>query len=126
MTNSDLSVLLDMGFDKERAELALKKTGSCTPSFLLYYPFSKLTLSPAVNPALQWLEDNQDKSWEDITAASADDETNPSIEPAPLKEGEVAQSLVCEICQKKFRSVAQAEAHGERTYVTPLILRMEG
>merc|ERR1711964_874472 len=96
MTNSDLSVLLDMGFDKERAELALKKTGS-------------------LNPALQWLEDNQDKSWEDITAASADDETNPSIEPAPLKDGEVAQSLVCEICQKKFRSVAQAEAHGERT-----------
>tara|TARA_R110002060_G_scaffold62951_1_gene72273 strand:+ start:84 stop:389 length:306 start_codon:yes stop_codon:yes gene_type:complete len=89
------------------------------------FPF-KLTSCPTVNPALQWLEDNQDKSWEDITAASADDETNPSIEPAPLKDGEVAQSLVCEICQKKFRSVAQAEAHGERTYVAPLLLRNGG
>ncbi|KAH7356464.1 ubiquitin-related domain-containing protein [Rhexocercosporidium sp. MPI-PUGE-AT-0058] len=100
MTNTDLAVLLDMGFDKERAELAYKKTGS-------------------LNPALQWLEDNQDKSWEEISAAAAtaaeEEETNPSIEAAPLKEGEVAQSLVCDICGRKLRSMAQAEAHGERT-----------
>ncbi|CZT44951.1 related to chicken h-caldesmon, Uso1p and YKL201c [Rhynchosporium secalis] len=108
----DMVVLLDMGFDKERAELALKKTGSCKVPLFLY-----------LNPALQWLEENQDKSWEEISAKVAADaeeeETNPSIEAAPLKEGEVAQSLVCDICGRKLRSVAQAEAHGERTHVYP-------
>merc|ERR1712225_76752 len=75
MTNSDLSVLLDMGFDKERAELALKKTGS-------------------LNPALQWLEDNQDKSWEDITAASGHDQFAESTEEiAPLTEEEKKAKL---------------------------------
>jgi hypothetical protein len=29
MGQSDLEVLLDMGFDKARAELAVKKTGGC-------------------------------------------------------------------------------------------------
>jgi hypothetical protein len=29
MAASDLSVLLDMGFEKERAEIAVKKTGGC-------------------------------------------------------------------------------------------------
>lgn len=29
MGQSDLDVLLDMGFDRERAELAVKKTGGC-------------------------------------------------------------------------------------------------
>jgi len=99
MAQSDLAVLLDMGFDKERAEIAVKKTGG-------------------LQGALQWLEDNQDKSIEDITAASSSevkDEDNPSIEAAPLKDGEVAQSLVCDDCGKKFRSMAQAQAHGERT-----------
>ena len=55
---------------------------------------------------------------EEITAsadAEVKDEDNPSIEAAPLKDGEVAQSLVCDDCGKKFRSMAQAQAHGERT-----------
>lgn len=29
MTQSDLDQLLDMGFEKARAELAVKKTGNC-------------------------------------------------------------------------------------------------
>jgi hypothetical protein len=29
MAASDLSVLLDMGFENERAEIAVKKTGGC-------------------------------------------------------------------------------------------------
>jgi len=75
-------------------------------------------ISYLVQGALQWLEDNQDKSIDYILAASAADaETDPSIEPAPLKEGEVAKSLKCDECGKKFRSVAQAEFHGSKTYV---------
>lgn len=37
MAQSDLAVLLDMGFDKERAELAFKKTGSCKVFLILQY-----------------------------------------------------------------------------------------
>src|SRR6266536_5980044 len=114
MASSDLSVLLDMGFDKERAELAVKKSGGC-----MFRPFSPLFYSilmrSTVQGALQWLEDNQDKSMEEIAAAatsSADAaETDPSIMPAVLQEGEVAKSMVCNECGKKFRSMAQAEFH---------------
>ncbi len=55
---------------------------------------------------------------EDIEASEASDlkdETDPSIEPLALKPGEVAQSLVCNDCGKKFRSQAQAEIHAHRT-----------
>jgi len=97
MASSDLNVLLDMGFEKERAELAVKKTGG-------------------LQDALQWLEDNQDKSLDEITApATTSAETDPSVEPPALKEGEVAKSMVCEECGKRFRSVAQAEFHASKT-----------
>ena len=63
--------------------------------------------------ALEWLEENQDKSIEEIqatsTAAATDDE------PPALKEGEVPKSLVCNDCGKKFRSEAQAEFHASKT-----------
>ncbi|KAI9642790.1 hypothetical protein NHQ30_008522 [Ciborinia camelliae] len=100
-TLSDLQQLLEMGFEKERAELAVKKTGG-------------------LDGALQWLDVNQEKSIEDIRVSEAaaqpeSDETNPNIEPAPLKEGEEAKSMVCTDCGKKFRSMLQVQAHAERT-----------
>jgi hypothetical protein len=119
-TLSDLAQLLEMGFDKQRAELAVKKTGGRV------YPPSSIYIAiqvpnfHLVQDALQWLEDNQDKSLDDILATSAaDPETDPTIEPAALKEGEVAKSLQCDECKKKFRSVAQAEFHGSKTSVHP-------
>ncbi|TVY22119.1 UBX domain-containing protein [Lachnellula hyalina] len=99
MASSDLSVLKDMGFDAQRAEIAVKKTGG-------------------LQGALQWLEDNQDKTIEEITAnapSAESEETDPAIEPEALKDGEVARSMVCNICQKKFRSMAQAEFHASKT-----------
>ena len=76
---------------------------------------------PTVKGALQWLEDNQDKTIEQIQASSKpapaadDDETDATIEPAPLKEGEVARSMKCNECGKKFRSMAQVEFHAGKT-----------
>lgn len=68
--------------------------------------------------ALEWLEANQDKSYEDIIATTvtpthADDD--PDAEPLPLQPGEIAQSLLCNDCGKKFRSQAQAEFHASKT-----------
>jgi hypothetical protein len=71
-----------------------------------------------VQGALQWLEDNQDKSLEDIKAPASQEkegEDNPDELPPNLLEGEVAKSLVCNECGKKFRSVAQAQFHGDKT-----------
>ena len=69
--------------------------------------------------AVEWLDKNADKSIEDINAAESaqadDDETNPNVEPAALKPGEIARSLVCNNCGKKFRSQAQAEFHASKT-----------
>lgn len=43
------------------------------------------------------------------------DETDPSVEPAPLVAGEVPRSLVCNECGKKFRSQEQAQFHATKT-----------
>ncbi|KAL1994353.1 hypothetical protein VTN49DRAFT_3022 [Thermomyces lanuginosus] len=94
MTASDLDQLIEMGFERERAELAVSKTGS-------------------LNDAIEWLEANQDKSIEEIRAEST---KSPESEEGPqLKEGEEARSLVCNECGKKFRSHAQAEFHASKT-----------
>ncbi len=68
--------------------------------------------------ALQWLEDNQDKPLDDIKAAETTttaEEEDVNAEPPALKEGEVARSLVCNECGKRFRSQAQAEFHASKT-----------
>ncbi|KAI9801355.1 MAG: hypothetical protein M1825_003334 [Sarcosagium campestre] len=93
MASSDLNVLLDMGFEKERAELAVQKSGG-------------------LQGALEWLEENQDKPLEELTsAAQPQDDDDPTAEPPALKAGEEARSLVCNDCGKRFRSQAQADEH---------------
>lgn len=91
---TDLDQLLDMGFDKERATLAAKATGS-------------------LQDAIDWLEKHQETSLDELQAAQASAST--SDEPPELKPGEVAQSLLCEDCGKKFRSQAQAEFHASKS-----------
>ncbi|KAF1940783.1 hypothetical protein EJ02DRAFT_455712 [Clathrospora elynae] len=92
MASSDLDTLLEMGFLRDRAELAVKATGN-------------------LQGAIDWLDKNQEKSIDDITQeqASASDDA-----PA-LAEGEVPKSLVCEDCGRKLRSTAQAEWHASKT-----------
>ncbi|KAK1756846.1 ubiquitin-related domain-containing protein [Echria macrotheca] len=100
MGQTDLEVLLDMGFEPARAQLAVKKTGG-------------------LQGALNWLEDNQDKSLEELqasattAAANNDNEGGPSITPAD--GGENAKSLICNECGKKFRNHDQASFHASKT-----------
>ena len=122
MAPSDLSVLLDMGFEKERAEIAVRKSGGCetlSRTILLNTSADIYSRTP-VQGALEWLELNQEKSLDEIKAPAPDaekDETDPTIEPEALKPGEVANSLVCNDCGRRFRSTAQAEFHASKTYV---------
>lgn len=113
---SDLDQLLDMGFEKTRVEIAVKKSGG-RASYLL--PSHSLMLTRAiVQGALTWLEKNQDKSIEDIQADQADeaedDEEATKAKIAELESGQ-AKSMVCNECGKKFRSVTDAEFHATKT-----------
>ena len=40
MASSDLDTLIDMGFEKPRAELAVKKTGGCESTIRIILPNS--------------------------------------------------------------------------------------
>jgi DNA repair exonuclease SbcCD ATPase subunit len=63
-----------------------------------------------VQGALQWLEDNQDKSLEEIQAQTQTEDENPALQP-----GEQPRSLVCNDCGKKFRGQSQAEFHASKS-----------
>jgi predicted RNA-binding Zn-ribbon protein involved in translation (DUF1610 family) len=99
MTKSDLDLLLEMGFDQARAEIAVKRTGG-------------------LQQALNWLEENQDKPLEELQAnQTAADATAAEEEgAASIPSGETASSLVCNECGKKFRNHSEASFHASKTY----------
>lgn len=125
MVSSDLEALVEMGFEEERAEIALKKSGGCMlfsgqSSALMSYlmPNRQSLTSYQVQGAIDWLEQNQDKSMDEIRApptTSTIDEDDANAEPPALKLGELARSLMCNECGKKLRSQAQAEFHASKT-----------
>lgn len=120
MASTDLDTLLEMGFDKPRAELAIQKKGNCESPFAanmayeVYQYDTTLTFQP-VTAAVGWLEEVEGKSFDEITAAEAKAEIDPNTMPADLKPGEEAKSLVCGECGRKLRSHAQAEFHATKT-----------
>ena len=80
--------------------------------------FSKgimLLILGVVQGALEWLEQNQDKSLEEITKPVSTAGNDEDGEAPPLNPGEEAKSLVCNECGKKFRSQGQAEFHASKT-----------
>ena len=117
MASTDYDVLVDMGFDKERATLAVKKSGGCMLHFLIHGYSGLADLTTTVQGALEWLEETQDKPLEELvrTPAPVQDDDDPNAEPPALGVGEEAHSLVCADCGKKFRSEAQASFHGAKS-----------
>ena len=120
MVSTDLDALLEMGFDKTRAELAMQKKGDCKApipakvGYIVYQGDDTLTFRP-VTAAVGWLEEVEEKSLEEIKAADAKAEVDPRTVPADLKPGEEAKSLVCGDCGRRLRSHAQAEFHATKT-----------
>ena len=82
---------------------------------IAYSRWSSLWLRAIVQGAIEWLEENQDKTLEEITVPAAGHETDPSIQPAARAAGEEARSLICNECGKRFRSKEQAEFHAQKT-----------
>lgn len=93
---SDLDTLLEMGFDKVRAEMAVKKAGG-------------------LQGALEWLEKNQDTPLEELQAPEEDDADATAAAIKGLETGELAKSLVCDDCGKMFRTTAMAEFHASKS-----------
>lgn len=80
-------------------------------------PLATLTQN-AVQQALNWLEENQDKPLEELQAAQPaatgdEEQAGPSI-----PTGQTAMSLVCNECGKKFRNHDQASFHASKTSVS--------
>src|ERR1700722_4934373 len=115
MGTSDLSMLIDMGFDEERAKIAVKKTGSRTSST----DSATDTDRCSVQDAIDWLGNNQDRPLDEIQAEIAEEEeaAGPKVTAAAVETGEEARSLVCNDCGKKFSTHAAAEFHASKTYV---------
>ncbi|KAK5127497.1 hypothetical protein LTR85_006836 [Meristemomyces frigidus] len=89
---TDLDQLCEMGFDREKAEIALKKSGNLTG-------------------AIDWLEKNADKSVEDINEESA----AVAGDAADAESGAQARSMVCNDCGRKLRNMAAAQFHAEKS-----------
>lgn len=60
---------------------------------------------------MSWLEKTQDTPLDELLEEEAAGPTT-----ASLGEGQVAQSIVCNECGKKFRSKELAGFHAEKTY----------
>lgn len=91
MTTSDLDQLVAMGFDKDRAQIALSKTGGLAE-------------------AIDWIDANSSKSIEEIKAEDAKVADEKAQEAA-----DQARSLVCNDCGKMMRGVAEAEFHASKS-----------
>ncbi|KAI2625859.1 hypothetical protein GGR54DRAFT_637633 [Hypoxylon sp. NC1633] len=91
MSSSVLDQLLEMGFDKSRAELAVKK-------------------SDGLPDAMDWLEKTQDTPLEELLE---EEKSGTNVEK--VGEGTIAMSLVCNECGKKFRNQGDAEFHAHKS-----------
>jgi len=115
MAPTDLDQLLDMGFEQARAEIAVKKTGNreSLPPPGVGPPHH--TNSLIVQGALEWLEENQDKSLEEIQKKETEEGESAAAGPSQPS----ARSWVCNECDKKFRSTEALEFHAHKSYELP-------
>ena len=86
---SDLDQLVDMGFDREKSQIALKKGGNL-PS------------------AIDWLDKNADKSIDELKEEEQSSSSTANMDVS-------ANSVQCNDCGKKFRNMTAAQAHAEKT-----------
>lgn len=69
-----------------------------------------------VQGAIDWLEQNQDRSTDELlNENAAKDQDNEDPQSPALQPGEEARSLLCKDCGRQLRSVAQAEFHASKT-----------
>lgn len=60
---------------------------------------------------MNWLEKTQDTPLEELV----EEDSTATVDAATLGDGQVAQSIVCNDCGKKFRNKELAGFHAEKT-----------
>ncbi|KAI9281215.1 ubiquitin-related domain-containing protein [Umbelopsis sp. AD052] len=105
---TDIDTLVAMGFPRNRAEKAWKKTNGA-----------------GLQPAMDWiLEHSEDADIDEpvtegqslAAATPSASSTGNAEDEGEIKDGEqTAQSLICNDCQKLFRDASAAERHAIRT-----------
>ncbi|KAG2182708.1 hypothetical protein INT44_005688, partial [Umbelopsis vinacea] len=109
---TDIDTLVAMGFPRNRAEKAWKKTNGA-----------------GLQPAMDWiLEHSEDADIDEpvtegqsLAAATPSASSTGNAEDGKYQQGEIkdgeqtAQSLICNDCQKLFRDASAAERHAIRT-----------
>ncbi|CAO3678763.1 unnamed protein product [Umbelopsis vinacea] len=106
---TDIDTLVSMGFPRNRAEKAWKKTNGA-----------------GLQPAMDWLLEHSEDADIDEEISEGQSLLTPTTlgaqattateDEGEIKEGEqTAQSLICNDCQKLFRDAAAAERHAIRT-----------
>jgi hypothetical protein len=123
MAQTDLDLLIEMGFEAERSKLAVSKTkGRKQPSPKL--PELHSPPLPTVQDAIEWLDKNQEKSLDEIRGSSSGEQAVGSSSSSGLDaDGDQAEttgtaaSLKCTDCGKLFSSPERAQFHATRTSV---------
>lgn len=113
---SDLETLQSMGFDSERANLALKAGGNRSLGSQASKP-PTTNESCVVNGAIDWLEKNQDRSLEELKEEAAAASTEPSVSAKAVEGDAVAQSWMCNECGKKFRTTSEMQFHANKRFI---------
>ncbi|KAL0638507.1 hypothetical protein Q9L58_002443 [Maublancomyces gigas] len=103
MVQGDYDLLLEMGFDAERATLAVKRT-------------------KGLQDALTWLEENQDTPIETLKTTEPTSLTSSTVGGANDYDGDekpeipgTAASIKCSDCGKLFSNADRAQYHATRT-----------
>ena len=91
MAPSDLDQLVDMGFEKEKASIAVKRTGGLAE-------------------AIDWLDKNADTSVEELKKEDAD-----KAEASAAEAAAEAKSYVCNECGKRMRGMREVEFHSTKS-----------
>ncbi|CAG7724008.1 unnamed protein product [Allacma fusca] len=95
-----VSMLVEMGFEKEKAELAVSATGNA-----------------GVEPAMEWILSNPDPQPApklELSSATTTSPQQPSEEIDPDSE-EAVKSYKCEDCGKLFKNAEEMEFHAAKT-----------
>jgi len=97
MSQETIQILIDMGFEKEKAEKSVSMTGNL-----------------GVEPAMEWLLAHNDEMVPSTSQGGSDSNTASEINNSPSSSA-IAKSYKCEECNKLFTDTTALEYHAMKS-----------